>query len=94
MTSDMESTPPDPTLARRAVAQRFATAGQRLGYGLFGFALVVFFVGVVGDFTSTISTAVIAAVVVGSIVLAPAIVVAYAVKAAVRDDLEHGREVG
>ena len=33
-------------------------------------------------------------VVVGSIVLAPAIVVSYAVKAAVRDDLEHGREVG
>ena len=40
-----------------------------------------------------ISTAIITCVVIGSIVLAPAIVVGYAVKAAIRDDLEHGRPV-
>ena len=65
-----------------------------MGYGLFGLALIVFFIGLIGDFTSGISTAIIACVVIGSIVLATAIVVSYAVKAAVRDDLEHGREVG
>ena len=55
---------------------------------------MVFFIGLLTDFTSTVSQVIIACVVVGSIVLAPAIVVSYAVKAAERDDLEHGREIG
>ena len=83
----------DPVLAQRARASRLADLGQRIGYGLFGLALVLFFVGLIGDFTSTISTAIITCVVIGSIVLAPAIVVGYAVKAAISDDLEHGRPV-
>lgn len=85
--------PTDPVLARRATATRLANLGQRLGYSLFGFAIVVFFIGLIGDFTSTISQLIIGSIVVGSLVLAPAIVVSYAVKAAVRDDLEHGREI-
>jgi hypothetical protein len=36
-------------------------------------------------------TFIVACMVVGSILLAPAIVAGYAVKAAERDDLEHGR---
>ena len=68
--------------------------GQRLGYGLFGVAIAVFFVGLIGEFSAAVSTTIIVCVVIGSIVLAPAIVVSYAVKAAIRDDLEHGREVG
>ena len=44
--------------------------GQRVGYGLFGLALVVFFIGLIGDFTGGISTAIIVCVVIGSIVLA------------------------
>lgn len=83
----------DPVLVRRARASRLADVGQRIGYGLFGLALVLFFVGLLGDFSSGISTAIIVCVVIASIVLAPAIVVGYAVKAAIRDDLEHGRAV-
>ena len=90
----MATSPRDPVLEQRARASRLADLGQRVGYGLFGLALVVFFIGLIGDFTGGISTAIIVCVVIGSIVLAPAIVVYYAVKAAVRDDLEHGREVG
>ena len=90
----MATSPRDPALEQRARASRLADLGQRIGYGLFGVALIVFFVGLIGDFTGSISTAIIVCVVIGSIVLAPAIVVSYAVKAAVRDDLEHGREVG
>lgn len=84
----------DPVLARRAQATRLAELGQRVGYSLFGLALVVFFVGLVTDFTSTVSQIIIVCIIVGSVVLAPAIVVSYAVKAAERDDLEHGREIG
>lgn len=88
-----DSSPSDPVLTRRANASRLAALGQRIGYGLFGLALVLFFVGLIDGFTSTISTAVITCVVIASIVLAPAIVVGYAVKAAIRDDLEHGRAI-
>ena len=60
--------PRDPVLEQRARASRLADLGQRIGYGLFGLALVVFFVGLIGDFTGGISTAIIVCVVVGSIV--------------------------
>ena len=86
--------PTDPVLAQRARATRLADLGQRLGYTLFAIALIVFFVGLIGDFTSTVSQVIVGCVIVGSIVLAPAIVVGYAVKAAERDDIEHGREIG
>lgn len=86
--------PTDPVLVQRARATRMADLGQRLGYSLFGVALVVFFVGLVADFTSTVSRVIIGCVVIGSLVLAPAIIVSYAVKAAERDDLDHGREIG
>jgi hypothetical protein len=84
----------DPVLARRATATRFAQLGQRLGYSLFGLALVVFFVGLTTTFTTAVSQIIIGCIVGGSIVLAPAIVVGYAVKAAARDDVEQGREIG
>ena len=80
-------------LARRATAARLAGMGQRVGYACFGVAIVVFLVGLVTDFTSLVSAVVIGAIIVGSIVLAPAIVAGYAVKAAIRDDVEHGRPI-
>lgn len=81
----------DPVLVQRARAARLADAGQRLGYLLMGAALVVFLYGLATDFTSTVSAVVVTCLVAGSVVLAPAIVLSYAVKAARRDDLEHGR---
>lgn len=86
--------PIDPVLAKRERATRLADLGQRAGYILYALALVVFFIGLIGDFSSTVAQVVIASIVVGSIVLAPAIIVSYAVKAAERDDIEHGREIG
>jgi hypothetical protein len=40
--SDLED---DPILARRAQLSTAADAGKRLGYSLFGIAMVAFFVG-------------------------------------------------
>jgi hypothetical protein len=81
----------DPVRAKRAQVARAATLAQRIGYALFGVAVVTFFVGFFSGFTSTIVTIIVVTMAAGSILLAPAIVASYAVKAAERDDLEHGR---
>jgi hypothetical protein len=84
----------DAILATRAKALRLATLGQRIGYLLYGVAIVAFLVGLATDFSSAVATIATIGVIAGSVVLAPAIIAAYSVKAAVRDDLEHGRDIG
>ena len=81
----------DPVRARRARIARLTDLGQRLGYACFGIAVAAFVVGEVAEFSTAVVLTVVAALVVGSLVLAPAIVLGYAVKAAERDDREHGR---
>ena len=64
---------------------------NRLGYLCFGLAIVTFVIGFIVSFNAAASTIVITSMIVGSALLAPAIVLGYAVKAAERDDREHGR---
>jgi hypothetical protein len=80
----------DPVIARRRRVSRYAGFAQWVGYLLFGLAIAVFVAGFVAGFSSGVVTMVVAALVVGSLLLAPAIVVGYAVRAADRDDREHG----
>ncbi len=63
---------------------------NRVGYLCFGIAIVTFIVGFIVSFNGTVSAIVVASMIVGSVLLAPAIVLGYAVKAAERDDREHG----
>ena len=78
----------DPVRRRRARLLRLANAGQRTGYACFALAVVVFVVGAVRGFTGVEVTIVVAALVAGSITLAPAIVLGYAAKAAEREERE------
>ena len=80
----------DPVRERRARIARLVEIGQRVGYALFGIAIVAFVIGFVSGFDGAVGTIVVASIVIGSIVLAPAIVFGYAVKAAERDDRERG----
>ncbi|MGH9280520.1 MAG: hypothetical protein ACRD12_20805 [Acidimicrobiales bacterium] len=80
------STPPDPVRARRARIGRLAALGKRLGYLLFLVAVVVFVAAAVSDFPSVLVTVVVASLALGSVLLLPAIVVGYGVKAAARED--------
>ena len=80
--------PTDPTLARRARIARLTDLGQRVGYGLLGIAIVAFVVGAATGFPAAAVTAVIACLAVGSVILAPAIVFGFGVKAAEREDRE------
>lgn len=75
-------------LVRRRQMARGADLAQRVGYALFALAVVGFVAGFVSGFTGAIVTAVLAALGLGSLLLAPAIVVGYAVKAADREDRE------
>jgi hypothetical protein len=81
----------DPVLARRARFARAASLGQHAGYGAFGVAIVAFVLGAVTGLNTAVVTIVMTALVVGSLLLAPAIIIGYAVRAAERDDRERGR---
>jgi hypothetical protein len=81
----------DPVRARRQRAARLAELGQRVGYGLLGLALVLFGVALALDLPGVLVSAVVASLVVGSAVLAPAIVLGFAARAAEREDREAGR---
>ena len=81
-------TPTDPVLVRRAQIAHWVSIGQRIGYGLFGLACLAFFLGFAVGFESWVTTLITAAIVVGSLILAPAIVFGYGVKSADRADRE------
>ncbi len=81
----------DPVLARRARIASLVQAGKRVGYGLFAAAVVLMVVGAVASYESWLTTTIIVSLLVGSVVLAPAIVFGYGVKAAEREDREQGR---
>lgn len=80
----------DPVRARRARIAHWTLLANRVGYLFFAVAIVAFVLAFAFGFTNTMATIVIASLVIGSILLAPAIVLGYAVKAAERDDRERG----
>ena len=80
------------TLARRARIDRLVRFGKRYGYGLFAFAVVAFVVGAVAGFSEPLVDAIVVAMLVGSVLLIPAIVFGYGLRAAERDDRERAAE--
>ena len=81
----------DPVLERRIRIAKLVKAGKRVGYSLFLAAIVLFFVGIIGSFSDTLTGLIVAAMIIGSVILAPAIVFGYAVRSAHREDHEMGR---
>ena len=80
----------DPVRDRRARLAQWVRLGLSAGYGLFLGAMVLFFVGLVIGYTDRIVSLIVAGLVAGSLILAPSIVLNYAVRAAERDDVEKG----
>jgi hypothetical protein len=87
---DAGVTEPDPVRIRRALIAKWTKLANRVGYLFYGAAIVVFILGFAFSFNRAVSAIVIACLIIGSILLAPAIVLGYAVKAAERDDRERG----
>ena len=76
----------DPILRRRAQALRLPTTGPRVGYLLLLLALVIFVAGLFTNLTDTITTIIAICMGVAAVVLAPAIILGYAAKAAEREE--------
>ena len=81
---------PDPVRARRAKVAKYTLLANRIGYLFFAVAIATFIIGFAVSFNAAVSAIVIGSVIIGSILLAPAIVLGYAVKAAEREDRERG----
>ncbi len=62
----------------------------RIGYLLYLVAVVMFFVALLTTFSSGKVTIITTSMIAGSVLLAPAIVIGYAVKAAEKDDVARG----
>ena len=81
----------DPVRARRARMVRLAAGAKRAGYALFLVAVLAFAAGAARrDFGPPVITIVAVALGVGSLLLAPAIVIGYGVRAADREDRRSG----
>jgi hypothetical protein len=80
----------DPVRATRARVGRWAGRARSSGYLLYLAAIALFVAGFATHFSGELVAAIVTCLIVGSILLAPAIVLGYAVKAAEREDRERG----
>ena len=80
----------DPVRARRAQIAKWTRLANRLGYLALALAVVLFVIAFMVGFSSPMATLVVAAMIVSFVLLVPSIILGYAVKAAERDDLQHG----
>ncbi len=86
----MTSPANDPVRARRERIAQLNLLANRIGYLLWAVAIACFVMAFAFGFKGPLVTAVIVLLVAGSILLAPSIIIGYAVKAAERDDREKG----
>ncbi len=80
----------DPVRERRAQVARWTLLANRVGYLVLALAITLFVMAFVFGFTSIMATLIIISLVVSFALLAPSIVLGYAVKAAEREDVERG----
>lgn len=76
----------DPVVARRNRIDRLNKIASRVGYGLYAVSVVTFFVGLWTSLTGPMHFLSGAALIGGSIILAPSIVIHYGIRAARRED--------
>jgi hypothetical protein len=83
-------TQPDPIRKRRAQVAKWTLIANRVGYLFLALAMALFVIAFAVGFNATMAILVIVSMLVSFALLAPSIILGYAVKAAERDDAEHG----
>lgn len=81
----------DPVRERRTRIARWTLLANRIGYLLLAVAMALFVIGFAIGFTPAMVTIIVVPLLSSFVLLAPSIVLGYAVKAAEREDREHGR---
>lgn len=82
----------DPVVARRERIDRWNKIASRTGYGLYALSTVTFFVGLWTDYTEAMHFVSGLALIIGSVILAPSIVITYGIRAARREDAKVTQE--
>ena len=85
-------TPEDPVLRRRRAVERWTLLANRVGYLVLALSVALLVIAFAVGFSSALAGAVIASLLVSFVLLAPSIVLGYAVKAADREDAERAAE--
>ena len=76
----------DPVVLRRNRIDHYNKIASRSGYGMWGVSVVTFFAGLWSSLTEAMHFVSGATLMIGSIILAPSIVVKYGIRAARRED--------
>lgn len=82
--------PDDPVRAKRAKVAKWTLLANRIGYLFVALAMALFLMAFVLGFTGVMATLVLTSLIIGCALLAPTIILGYAVKAAEREDRERG----
>jgi len=92
MTSDDDTATAelDPVRAKRAMVAKWTLLANRVGYLFVALAMALFVIAFAVGFNSVMATLVLISFGIGCVLLAPSIILGYAVKAAERDDRERG----
>jgi hypothetical protein len=86
----MNSPQDDPVRARRERVAHLNLLANRIGYLFYALAISSFVMAYAFGFKGPLVTLVVVSLIIGSILLAPSIVIGHAVKAAEREDIENG----
>ena len=76
----------DPVILRRNRIDHYNKIASRSGYGMWGVSVVTFFAGLWSSLTEAMHFVSGATLIIGSIILAPSIMVKYGIRAARRED--------
>tara|TARA_B100001142_G_scaffold63945_1_gene63317 strand:- start:4498 stop:4761 length:264 start_codon:yes stop_codon:yes gene_type:complete len=75
-------------LMRRKQASLIANTGRKIGYSIFLLSLIIFAVGLTVEFNNLVAKTLTVLLIAGSVVLAPSILLHYAVRGAEREEKE------
>ncbi len=75
-------------MLRRQQASLIANTGRKIGYSMFFLSLIIFAIGLTVEFNNLVARTLTVLLIMGSIVLAPSILLHYAVRGAEREEKE------
>ena len=75
-------------MLRRQQASLIANTGRKIGYSIFFLSLIIFTIGLTIEFNNLVARTLTVLLILGSIVLAPSILLHYAVRGAEREERE------